>query len=650
MNNSGPSQPFDDDGDDSRLHTVLDTAVDGIILIDARGTVLMFNKACEALFGYTAVEVIGHNVRMLMPAPYREEHDGYLESYKRTGEAKIIGIGREVTGQRKDGSTFPMDLSVGESKRQGESIFVGVIHDLSERKRSEEAERERVAQLRAVVDTAVDGVILIDEEGSIMMFNPACEKLFGYEASEVIGENVRVLMPEPYREEHDGYLENYKRTGEAKIIGIGREVTGQRKDGSTFPMDLSVGEARQNGKSTFVGIIHDLTERNRTQAQLIQAQKMETVGQLSGGIAHDFNNLLTVIIGNAEMLSESLKARPDLMSLADMIGAAGSRGADLTQRLLAFSRRQTLQPIEIDCNHFISSMQEMVKRTLREDIEVRTLLEEDLWPAFADAAQLESAILNLALNAQEAMPYGGCITIASANVPLDQHYRNLHPEVPPGRYVMVAVTDDGQGMPPDVLAKAFEPFFTTKEVGKGSGLGLSMVYGFVKQSNGHITIYSEPELGTTVRMYLPATDIESDAQALDATDALATDEAPSGNGTVLVVEDDPFVRAYAVASVEDLGYNVLAAVDGREALAQLAEDVEIDILFSDVVMPGGVNGLMLAKLAIELRPNLKVLLTSGYGLETLAARGHVTPGTVVLHKPYRRFELAQRLRELEARD
>ncbi|MDZ7768756.1 MAG: PAS domain S-box protein [Woeseiaceae bacterium] len=500
-------------------------------------------------------------------------------------------------------------------------------------------------RLKTVLDTVVDGIILIDSSGSIQMFNPACEKLFGYTAADVLGKNVHMLMPSPYREEHDRYIDNYQRTGQAKIIGIGREVAGQRKDGSTFPMDLSVGEAIQDGESTFVGIIHDLTERNRMQEQLTQAQKMETVGQLSGGIAHDFNNLLTVIIGNAEILAGSLKARPDLKELADMIGFAGSRGADLTQRLLAFSRRQTLQPVGIDCNHFIDSMQVILRRTLREDINVRTLLDSDLWQVFADPAQLESSILNLALNAQDAMPAGGSLTISSANVPLDQHYRDMHPEVPPGHYVMLAVTDNGQGMTREVLEKVFEPFFTTKDVGKGSGLGLSMVYGFVKQSNGHVTIYSEPALGTTVRMYLPASAGAAEEAVVD--EASYNDVFPSGHGNVLVVEDDPFVRAYAVASVESLGYSTIAAIDGHNALAHLNGDAEIDILFSDVVMPGGVNGLELASQAIELRPRIKVLLTSGYGLESLADRGQLAPGTVVLHKPYRRADLERSLRELE---
>jgi len=626
------------------LRTVLDTAVDGIILIDASGSVLMFNKACETLFGYNAEEVVGQNVKMLMPSPFQEEHDRYLNNYQRTKEAKIIGIGREVIGLRKDGTTFPMDLSVGESTQDGEAIFVGVIHDLTERKQAEKALRDSAERIRAVVETAVDGVILIDSHGTIRMFNPACEKLFGYTAAEALGKNVKLLMPDPYQREHDSYLKNYRETGEARIIGIGREVTGLRKDGTTFPMDLSVGEAIQDGESIFAGIVHDLTEKQKTQEQLIQAQRMESVGQLSGGIAHDFNNLLTVIIGNAELLMESLTSQPELTKLSNMIGAAGSRGADLTQRLLAFSRQQTLEPVEIDCNHFITSMEEILHRTLREDIEVLTFLEDKLWSAFADAAQLEAAILNLAINAQDAMPRGGTLTISSANIPLDEIYQEHHPEVPPGRYVMVAVTDDGEGMRPDVVEKAFEPFFTTKEVGEGSGLGLSMIYGFIKQSNGHVSIYSEPGLGTTVRMYLPA------SNELPSTEDFTEEElaavTPHGSGTVLVVEDDPFVRTFAVATVESLGYEAISATDGHDAITKLTGHKPIDVLFSDIVMPGGLNGLDLAEKSRDLKPDIRVLLTSGYSLDTLVARGRVQADTAILQKPYQKSDLAQRLHKL----
>jgi PAS domain S-box-containing protein len=626
------------------LRAVVDTAVDGVILIDADGNVLMFNPACEKLFAYQASEVIGQNVKMLMPKHYRNEHDGYIDNFRRTGERKIIGIGREVVGQRKDGSTFPMDLSVGEAKQEGGSIFVGIIHDLTERERAERALRESAARLHAVVDTAVDGVILIDARGHVMMFNPACEKLFKYRADEVIGQNVKMLMPTSYRSEHDTYVRNFLQTGERKIIGIGREVVGECKDGSTFPMDLSVGEARQDGESIFVGIIHDLTSRKRTEEQLVQAQKMETVGQLSGGIAHDFNNLLTVIVGNSEFLGEQLKARRDLQLLADDIGRAGERGAELTQRLLAFSRRQTLRPVETDCNKLVDSMHKLLRRTLREDIEIKTDFDPELRPAFADPAQLESAILNLALNAQDAMSGGGRLSITTANAALDAQYHTVHPEVRPGQYVLVAITDNGEGMQKTVLDRVFEPFFTTKEVGKGSGLGLSMVYGFVKQSNGHVSIYSEPGLGTTVRIYLPALSERTEEVRIEP--CADQDIPPGGRETVLVVEDDPFVRSYAIMSLESLGFRVTAAVDGNEALQKLGTDTHIDILFTDVVMPGGVNGWELADRARKARPNLRVLLTSGYALETLAVHTQLRDGLVILTKPYRKAELARRLRDV----
>jgi PAS domain S-box-containing protein len=624
------------------LRAVVETAVDGVILIDAQGCVLMFNPACEKLFQYSADEVIGQNVKVLMPALYRDAHDGYLTNYHSTGERKIIGIGREVLGRRKDGSTFPMHLSVGETKQdEGSSIFVGILHDLTERERVETILRESAAQLRAVVDTAVDGVILIDADGRILKFNPACERLFKYQAAEVIGQNVRMLMPEPYRSGHDGYIRNFVDTGEKKIIGIGREVIGRRKDGSTFPMDLSVGEARQDGSSIFVGVIHDLTDRKRTEAQLIRAQKMEAVGQLSGGIAHDFNNLLTVIVGNAEHLSDQLSARQDLKRLAEDICSAGERGAELTQRLLAFSRKQLLRPVETECNKLLESMHKLLRRTLREDIEVTTHLDPDLRAAFADPAQLESAILNLALNAQDAMSAGGRLSISTANALLDNREHNIHPDVRDGAYVVIAVTDNGEGMPKAVLARAFEPFFTTKEVGKGSGLGLSMVYGFAKQSNGHVSIYSEPGLGTTVRIYLPALATKAKEAAAPA----PLEIAPSGAETVLIVEDDPFVRSYAVMSLQTLGYQVIPAVDGREALQKLQTGMHVDLLFTDIVMPGGVNGWELAGLARKTRPELRVLLTSGYALETLVASGHLHDGSMILSKPYRKAELAKRLRE-----
>ncbi|MGA9088047.1 MAG: PAS domain S-box protein [Bradyrhizobium sp.] len=522
--------------------------------------------------------------------------------------------------------------------------FAKVTSDISERRRAEQVIREGGARINALIETIVDGVILSDKVGNIQTFNPACQKLFGYRMDEVAGKNVKMLMPQQYRSEHDSYLANYRDTGVRKIIGIGREVVGQRKDGSTFPMLLSVGEAKQDDEDIFVGIIHDLSDRKRTEQQLVQAQKMEMVGQLSGGIAHDFNNLLTVIVGNAEFLSEQLGSRQELKQLADDIGLAGERGAELTQRLLAFSRRQMLRPAAIDCNELLGSMHKLLRRTLREDIEIRTDFDPYLISAFADPVQLESAVLNLALNSQDAMAAGGCLTLSTAAASIDEDYQTQHPEAVPGEYVLVSVTDTGHGMPKEVIRRAFEPFYTTKEVGKGSGLGLSMVYGFIKQSNGHVSIYSEPELGTTIRMYLPPMVSKLQQPAGKSRNSEST--SPRGTETIMVVEDDSFVRSFVVARLESLGYSVVAAIDGNDALRKLRTDIQVDILFTDIVMPGGINGWELADQAKQIRPGLPVLLTSGYALETLVQQGRLEAGAMVLSKPYRKEALARRLREI----
>jgi PAS domain S-box-containing protein len=512
---------------------------------------------------------------------------------------------------------------------------------LQQFRQSQQALRESMARLTAVVETALDGFILIDARGRILLFNPACERLFGYRADEVFQENVKMLMPQAYSLHHDDYLKNFLQTGERKIIGIGREVIGLRKDGSTFPMDLSVGEARQDGAAIFVGIIHDLTGRKETENQLRQAQKMEIVGQLSGGIAHDFNNLLTVIVGNAEHLSEKLASREDLRRIADDICLAGERGAELTQRLLAFGRRQLLQPTAIDCHDMLGSLGKLLRRTLRENIEIKTALNSDVTMAFADRTQLESALLNLALNAQDAMPAGGHLILSSEIASLDEHYQNLHPEIKAGEYAMIAVTDDGEGMTPEVAARAFEPFFTTKEVGKGSGLGLSMVYGFVKQSEGHLSIYSEPGLGTTLRIYLPHV-----ATGMPRPSTLDDERTvPEGHGTILVAEDDPFVRSSVIRRVESLGYKVVAAVNGNDAILKLKAIPEIDMLFTDIVMPGGMSGWELAEQARIIRPGLPVVFTSGYAREALVEQGRASAQSIILTKPYRKAELAIRLRE-----
>ncbi len=377
-----------------------------------------------------------------------------------------------------------------------------------------------------------------------------------------------------------------------------------------------------------------------TESQVRQAQKMEAIGQLTGGVAHDFNNILTVITGTIEIIADALKDRPQLASIANMIDDAATRGADLTQHLLAFARRQPLQPRSVDVNTLVLDSAKLLKPTLGEHIDIEPVLAQQVAPALIDPSQLSTAILNLALNARDAMPNGGKLTLQTRNVILDENYARANNDVTPGNYVMIAVSDTGVGMPPEVMDKVFEPFFTTKEVGKGSGLGLSMVYGFVKQSNGHIKIYSEVGHGTTVKLYLPR------AAGLANADAPPEDRGDPvrGGETILVVEDDPLVRQYVLTQIQSLGYTTLSASNGAEALAVIDSGKPIDLLFTDVIMPGNMNGRELAEQAASRRPEIRVLFTSGYTENAIIHHGRLDPGVLLLAKPYRRSDLATLIR------
>ena len=384
-----------------------------------------------------------------------------------------------------------------------------------------------------------------------------------------------------------------------------------------------------------------LYEKNAADLQLRQSQKMEAVGQLTGGIAHDLNNILTVITGTIEILAEAVADRPELVTIAKMIDEAAERGADLTQRLLAFARKQPLQPREVDVNSLVIEASNLLRPTLGEQVEVQIMLSGDTARALIDPSQLTNAILNLALNARDAMPDGGKLTIETSNVILDDSYAGIHSEVTAGPYVLIAVTDSGHGIPAGILENVFEPFFTTKDVGKGSGLGLSMVYGFVKQSNGHIKIYSEAGLGTTVRIYLP----QAIGLAQPITDELAsTSILEGGDETILVVEDDDLVRTFVVGQIQSLGYVALSAVNADAALVVINSAQTIDLLLTDMIMPGSMNGRQLSDAALRRRPSLSVLFTSGYTENTVIHYVRLDAGVLLLAKPYRKSDLARMIR------
>jgi PAS domain S-box-containing protein len=395
-----------------------------------------------------------------------------------------------------------------------------------------------------------------------------------------------------------------------------------------------------HGPIQWDGIALDVTERRQVERQLQQAVKMEAIGQLTGGLAHDFNNLLTVILGNAETLVDELDGDASLRVLAQLTQTAAQRGAELTSQLLAFARRQALEPKAIDVNKLVAGMDGLLRRTLVGGIDIELVRGAGLWKAMADPAQLESAILNLAVNARDAMPGGGKLTLETGNMHIDDTYAGVHDEVTPGRYVLVSVTDTGSGMSAETIARAFDPFFTTKEVGKGTGLGLSMVFGFVKQSGGHVKIYSEPGYGTTIKMYLPRAyggEVEADDRSIAAPE-------PVGSETVLLVEDTEILRRHVETMLKSLGYRVIAAASGPEAMEVVRSAAPIDLLFTDIVMAGGMNGRQLAEEALKLRPMLKVLYTSGYTENAIVHQGRLDPGVQLLRKPYGKRELASKLR------
>lgn len=510
----------------------------------------------------------------------------------------------------------------------------------------------QAAKLRGILESAVTAIITITDRGLIEDVNPATERLFGYSATELVGQNVKVLMPEPYQSRHDGYISKYIATGDKKIIGIGREVSGQRKDGTTFPLHLSVSEFEADGRRYFTGIIYDISDRmhveealRESERRFAQAQKMEAVGQLTGGIAHDFNNLLLVITGNLELL-EPLLPNDDTRGLLKEAQDAAALGSKLTDQLLTFARRRHMDEHVIWLNELVVSIAELLRRTLGQHITLSTSLAHDIWPTRADPSQFQSAIVNMAVNSRDAMPNGGRLVIETRNILLDDDADGQF-DMSPGPYVQLSISDTGSGMDAGVRNRVFEPFFTTKEKGRGTGLGLAMVYGFVKQSGGHVTIYSEPGHGTTINLYFP----RSDALPAETTAGKSHHGLHSSvRETILVVEDDSRVRELTIKRLKLIGYNVLDAIDGPAAIKTLERGEPVDLVFTDLIMPGGLTGREVAIRAREIRPSIKVLLTSGYAEELVRGDELKRENLKVLRKPYQQADLVAALREVLAPD
>lgn len=492
---------------DALFRTLIATAADGIIVIDMKGTIQVYNDACERLFGYSAAETLGQNVKMLMPPPYHEEHDGYLSRYRMTGEKRIIGIGREVLGRRKSGATFPMYLSVGEGTLDGQKIYVGIIHDLTERKRSDAALIEREAKLSSILDTAPDAVITIDEMGIIESFNSAAARLFGYSEEEVVGKNIKFLMPSPYREEHDGYLARYRKTGEKRIIGIGRIVVGERRDGTTFPLELAVGEVWIGKRRLFTGFIRDITERQGTeqrlhdlQGELLHVSRLSAMGQMSSALAHELNQPLTAIMNYIKAATRTMSAIEGPLAekcreWMDKATAQTARAGEIIRRLRTFIEKRESSRSSENVNKVV---EEAIALGLvgSADANVRIHLELDpaIPPILIDKIQIQQVLINLIRNGIEAMQ-----TVTRREL-------TVQTSADSDGAVEVAVTDTGPGLSEDVAARLFQPFVTTKE--KGMGIGLTICQSIIEAHGGRIWTTPNEGGGVEFRFRLPAMQLE----------------------------------------------------------------------------------------------------------------------------------------------
>ena len=517
-----------------------------------------------------------------------------------------------------------------------------MAHEISEREAAEAAQRKSQALYRAIFANAADYIYVIDispeKQLSVVEFNPAFEQATGWTTAERRGQGFESLKDYPLA---DAFATNLRRLLKSDRPVFSRDPVSLR-DGPRIWETVLIGIRNEQGRiERIVGTARDVTDREQAEEQLRRAQRMEAIGHLTGGVAHDFNNLLQVIRGNLELLAPLLQVQdPALQRVKNALHGA-DRAAQLTRQLLAFARRQPLEPKVVNLGRLVTDMTDMLRRTLGESIEIETVIAGGLWNTMADPAQVESALLNLAINARDAMPSGGKLTVEITNAVLDQGYANRDAEVEPGQYVLLAVSDTGQGMSKETLARVFEPFFTTKAEEKGTGLGLSMVYGFVKQSKGHVQIYSEVAQGTTVKIYLPRAHLPEDQIVRAATGSLR-----GGSEVILVVEDDDMVRNSAVGILRDLGYACLHAADGAAALEILKSGAKVDLLFTDVIMPGPVKSRDLANEALALRPRLPVLFTSGYTENAIVHHGRLDEGVQLLSKPYTRDDLARRIRGL----
>ncbi|HEV2159764.1 MAG TPA: PAS domain S-box protein [Bradyrhizobium sp.] len=616
-----------------RLFTaVVESSNDAIITKSLDGTITTWNTAAERVFGYSAAEAVGRPIDIILPEDQRQD---VAENLARTRNGEVIDQWETI---RLHKSGQPIDVVLSQVPlRSPDGKIIGaskVARDITERKRTETALNREIEERQRIFETSQDLILVTDGYGNFVQVSPSVKNILGFTPDDMVGHSAIEFIHPDDLEKTRGEMRAARRGAVKRSF----EARYYHYDGHEVTLNWMGTWSEPVKRHFFIG--RDLTEKQAAEAQLRQVQKMDSIGQLTGGVAHDFNNVLTVITGTIGILADAVADRPELAAITKLIDDAAERGAQLTKHLLAFARKQPLQPREIDVNALALEAAKLLHPTLGEQITIMPQLTEDAWPTLVDPGQLSTAILNLALNARDAMPDGGTLVLETRNVFLDDVYASMNPDVVAGNYVMIAVSDTGSGIPSDLLERVFDPFFTTKEVGKGTGLGLSMVFGFVKQSGGHIKIYSEEGHGTSVKIYLPR------SSGVQETDYEVLQNVPiaGGDEKILIVEDDALVRQYVVTQVKSLGYAALEAANAAEALTIIDADKGIDLLFTDVIMPGAMNGRQLADEAARRRPDLKTLFTSGYTENAIVHHGRLDSGVLLLAKPYRKSELAKMLR------